>query len=359
MDTNLETQTFEFHPLAEAFPLMRGSEFDALVESIRGQGLLEPLTLHPDGRVLDGRNRYRACQKAGIPIRIMTYEGRDAAGFVVAKNVARRQLNKSQLGLAAAKMVTAAQGGNGSNQHKRAKGDGLTLCSSQEREDDFTRERAAQLCGISVDQVMRARTVLRASGEKIGDAERACIKLSRPNQEKLADIVTEIMHGKETLDTAYLFAKKYNIGEKPQRKLKAESPPELSPAPASTFMYPAAPMKKDDFKELPLSEYGPVERYGKVQIQPPHVVDRNRRERVAQELIKALRPVEEHMKKALDIIENGFDICPLPETIIYTIESPEQFADEISNVWKKAFVQRYDFLKGSLGKLEAYRQACS
>ncbi|MCD6295935.1 MAG: ParB N-terminal domain-containing protein, partial [Deltaproteobacteria bacterium] len=52
----------EFHEIANMFPLMEGTEFDALVTDIKENGLLEPIWLY-ENKILDGRNRYRACQE--------------------------------------------------------------------------------------------------------------------------------------------------------------------------------------------------------------------------------------------------------------------------------------------------------
>ena len=49
------------HPLADLLPLVVGDEFEALVADIRVHGLRVPITLL-DGKVLDGRNRLRACE---------------------------------------------------------------------------------------------------------------------------------------------------------------------------------------------------------------------------------------------------------------------------------------------------------
>jgi hypothetical protein len=50
----------KFHPASDIFPLIEGDEFSALAEDIRANGLLVPIVLH-EGMILEGRNRFRAC----------------------------------------------------------------------------------------------------------------------------------------------------------------------------------------------------------------------------------------------------------------------------------------------------------
>jgi ParB-like chromosome segregation protein Spo0J len=63
-----------FHPLAEIFPLREGEEFDALVAEVEANGLHEDILLY-QGMILDGRNRYLACLKAGLDPRFVEFKG--------------------------------------------------------------------------------------------------------------------------------------------------------------------------------------------------------------------------------------------------------------------------------------------
>src|ERR1043166_1833343 len=98
-----------FHPLAEVFPFLEGEEFTALVADIAQQGLCEPIWLYT-GQILDGRNRYRACQQLGLPCETRTYAGDDPVGFVVSMNLRRRHLDESQRGMVAARLANMRQG---------------------------------------------------------------------------------------------------------------------------------------------------------------------------------------------------------------------------------------------------------
>jgi N6-adenosine-specific RNA methylase IME4 len=103
-------KTLAFDPLADIFPLMEGAEFDALVASIKANGLRTPITLR--GRaILDGRNRYRACQVLKInPTTTPLAPGVDPLRFVVDANINRRHLDESQRGSVAARIANMPQG---------------------------------------------------------------------------------------------------------------------------------------------------------------------------------------------------------------------------------------------------------
>lgn len=96
----------EFHEVANIFPLMQGEEFDALKADIAANGLREPVWLHTDGRIIDGRNRYRACCELGIEPMYRTWDGNGSlVSFVVSLNLHRRHLSSGQKAMIAAEIL--------------------------------------------------------------------------------------------------------------------------------------------------------------------------------------------------------------------------------------------------------------
>lgn len=97
---------YEVHPFADAFPLIDGEEFGELVRDIKRNGLREPIILNHDRTILvDGRNRWRACEEAGSDPVFETLPERYTEpmilDLIVSKNMARRQLNPGQRALMA------------------------------------------------------------------------------------------------------------------------------------------------------------------------------------------------------------------------------------------------------------------
>ena len=85
----------ETHNFAEIFPLMNKKEFKELKEDIKQNGLFDPIVLH-EGKILDGRNRYNACEELKIKPKTTKFEGDDALTYVMSTNLKRRHLTDSQ-----------------------------------------------------------------------------------------------------------------------------------------------------------------------------------------------------------------------------------------------------------------------
>ena len=96
----------EFHEVASLFPLLSGSAFSDLVVDIRQSGLLEPIVVDSEGRILDGRNRYRACLEAGVEPRFVEWKGDGPLiELSLRLNLRRRHLNESQRAMVAARLA--------------------------------------------------------------------------------------------------------------------------------------------------------------------------------------------------------------------------------------------------------------
>jgi hypothetical protein len=126
----MTTNPFEFHPLANMFPLMEGKEFDALVADIKANGLREKITLY-QGKVLDGRNRYRASVKAGVESQFEQFEGDEAAAtaFVISKNICRRHLSAGRKRELIAKLLKVSPEKSDRQIGKMAKADNKTVAT--------------------------------------------------------------------------------------------------------------------------------------------------------------------------------------------------------------------------------------
>ena len=86
----------EFHAVANIFPLLEGEEFAGLVEDIRQNGQIEPIWTY-QGKIIDGRNRYRACKELGIEPKLRAWSGQGSlVQFVLSLNLHRRHLSSSQ-----------------------------------------------------------------------------------------------------------------------------------------------------------------------------------------------------------------------------------------------------------------------
>jgi ParB-like chromosome segregation protein Spo0J len=153
----------EHHPLANVFPLLKKTEAAALADDIREHGLREPIVLL-DGKILDGRNRYRACIAANVDPRTVPYDGNDPAAYVVSVNLKRRHLDESQRAIVAAKLAKLRRG---------VRPDASIEASAT------TQTEAAELLNVSRPSVQRARKVIeRAAPEIVAAVEQGELSVS-------------------------------------------------------------------------------------------------------------------------------------------------------------------------------------
>jgi hypothetical protein len=85
------------HPAADLFPLMPDDELQALADDIAANGLNQPIVIF-ENEILDGRNRNRACEMAGVKPEFQewTDPGCGPVAWVVSQNIRRRHLTATQ-----------------------------------------------------------------------------------------------------------------------------------------------------------------------------------------------------------------------------------------------------------------------
>ncbi len=91
----------KIHPFADTYPPMSEAELEALTEDIKARGLQRTIVLY-EGQILDGRNRYLACERAGVEPSFVDYEGDDPLGQVNSLNL-NRDLTGAQRAIVAAR----------------------------------------------------------------------------------------------------------------------------------------------------------------------------------------------------------------------------------------------------------------
>jgi len=63
---------YEIHPKADELPMMNDKEFESLKENIKLHGLINPIIIDHKDRIIDGRNRYKACIETDTEPRFIT-----------------------------------------------------------------------------------------------------------------------------------------------------------------------------------------------------------------------------------------------------------------------------------------------
>jgi hypothetical protein len=92
----------EVHPLAALFPMLDEDDLAALADDIKQHGLRTPIQVDADGRLVDGRNRQDACDRASVEPQYQVLNGEDVEALFWSNNGKRRHMTKGQLAMVAA-----------------------------------------------------------------------------------------------------------------------------------------------------------------------------------------------------------------------------------------------------------------
>lgn len=222
---------FEFHQAANLFPIMQEHELNALADDIKKNGQRDPIIIF-EGKILDGRNRWKACKLAGCEpkIRLMSLleMGGSPTQFVLSTNLHRRHLTPIQAAAVAAealplfaeearaRQVAAGkeQGGDKKsesarsayvqNAHKPIQEKELPKRDSKQAEG-LARTQAAQATGAGLRATASMASVQKAAPDvfqavKDGKIDKVtdAVRLSKLEPEKRAEAIGKIDAGGKT-----------------------------------------------------------------------------------------------------------------------------------------------------------------
>lgn len=146
-----------FHPASLLFPMMSDSELNELAEDIKKSGQIEPVVLY-HGEVLDGRNRLKACELAGLEPKFTEANGDVPSPtlYALSKNMHRRHLSPSQKAAIGAEVVPLLE-----DEAKERQRRGTSVPTGTEV-SGRSREIAAKLTDSSESSIGRALAVKKA-----------------------------------------------------------------------------------------------------------------------------------------------------------------------------------------------------
>lgn len=155
---------YEFHPIANRFPLMDEAQFKRLVESMKSNGYdpKKPIFLLGN-KILDGRNRYRAINKLGIAGEFVEWSGQwgTPEEFVLKENFHRCHYSKDALA-----MIAAAA-------HEEAKATSRKSASTVADEHGVSETKLHKAKRVSKNATPAVRKLVESGLVSLDDAEAA------------------------------------------------------------------------------------------------------------------------------------------------------------------------------------------
>jgi hypothetical protein len=157
--------SLEIHPAAEIFPPMSDTEYAALLADMRINGQSHPIITWK-GKVIDGRNRLRACRELGIEPKTQEWDEKGSlTAFILSANLVRRHLDESQRAMVAAKLMPTL-----AEQAKRRMLEGKELDPSDPGRKGRASDDAGAVLNVSGKSVERACKVFATGVPELIDA---------------------------------------------------------------------------------------------------------------------------------------------------------------------------------------------
>lgn len=146
------------HPAADIFPMMSDAELKKLKADIEENGLQVPIE-SCKGKILDGRNRYKACQELGIEPDVMEIDPLSPVAYVLSLNLHRRHLNASQRAAVAAKTKPLFEA-EAKKRQRNSQGQGVKGPANLPDLNGDARDKAGEALNVSGRSVQDGTTVI-------------------------------------------------------------------------------------------------------------------------------------------------------------------------------------------------------
>ncbi len=160
----------ETHEFADIFPMMDKKSFNNLKKDIKENGYLEdqPIVIF-ENKILDGRNRFKACEELKIIPKQIQYTGTTPLQYVISTNLNRRHLNDGQRSMVAAEIANLPHGGIEYSNSEVPSGTSIT--------------EAASKMNVSVRSVKRAKKIKKSNPKKAEEVKDGNKKLGTAESE--------------------------------------------------------------------------------------------------------------------------------------------------------------------------------
>lgn len=189
----------DFHPIANIFPMLPPQELEDLAADIKANGLNHKITTYQN-QILDGRNRFVACELAFVEPQFVEYIGTSPVQFVISENLKRRQLSPSQAAAVSLNALPFLEE-EASNRREETQGRPSKLCQKIDAVNDRNIGRAAQ----------RAADMFKTNRQYVADAKRL--------KEQAPELFDAVAAGEINIPEA-----KKEFKRQERRKIQAQEP---------------------------------------------------------------------------------------------------------------------------------------
>ena len=201
---------YKIHPFADHLPLLSDQEMSDLAADIKANGQRLPI-IRCNGVIIDGRNRLKACEIAGVEPNIRDREDvlktdSDVAKFIISINLSRRHVLPAERAAIAVELIDAM------------KKDEERVAAEKAKEPENKKDHAEKPKATKAEQVAEAAKLTGSSKSAIYEAE----KIKKEDPAKFE----EVKKGEKSLSQAKKEIETTKPTAKPnpeKNKKKAES----------------------------------------------------------------------------------------------------------------------------------------